>query len=287
MRVAVHGRLRYEADRPRLELILEMLKEKFSEVFFTEDLAQMNGISGNAVIDNSRLGQDQFDLFVSVGGDGTLLDSVRKVGRSKIPILGVNTGRLGFLASTPFEELGQALEKVKNGDFQVDDRALIRASTEQALFGEDSFAMNEVSVHKSATTSMLVVKAYLDDHFLSTYWADGLIISTPTGSTGYSLSTGGPIVAPRTQNFIITPIAPHNLNMRPLVVSDTTRITLRVEENDPDFMVSLDSQSKVVSADVELSISKADFTVGLIRFSKNDYFETLRSKLMWGEDRRN
>ena len=287
MRIAVHGRLRYEADRPRLEAILELLKERFSEVFFTEGLAEMNGISGDSVIDNSRLERDQFDLFVSVGGDGTLLDSVRKVGRSQIPILGVNTGRLGFLASTPFEELGQALEKVKNGDFEVDNRTLIKASTEQALFGEDNFAMNEVSVHKSATSSMLIVKAYLDDYFLSTYWADGLIISTPTGSTGYSLSTGGPIVAPRTDNFIITPIAPHNLNMRPLVISDKTRITLRVEENDPDFMVSLDSQSKVVSADVEISISKADFTVGLIRFSKNDYFETLRSKLMWGEDRRN
>ena len=287
MTIAVHGRLRYEADRPRLEAILELLKERFSEVFFTEGLAEMNGISGDSVIDNSRLARDQFDLFVSVGGDGTLLDSVRKVGRSQIPILGVNTGRLGFLASTPFEELGQALEKVKNGDFEVDNRTLIKASTEQALFGEDNFAMNEVSVHKSATSSMLIVKAYLDDYFLSTYWADGLIISTPTGSTGYSLSTGGPIVAPRTDNFIITPIAPHNLNMRPLVISDKTRITLRVEENDPDFMVSLDSQSKVVSADVEISVSKADFTVGLIRFSKNDYFETLRSKLMWGEDRRN
>lgn len=287
MRVAVHGRLRYEADRPRLEAILELLKDKFSEVLFTEELAQMNGISSESVVAESELRKGTFDVLVSVGGDGTLLDSVRKVGRSEIPILGVNTGRLGFLASTPFEELGQALDKLKSGNFRVDGRTLLKVSTKAPLFGDDSFALNEISVHKSATSSMLVVKAYLDDEFLSTYWADGLIISTPTGSTGYSLSTGGPIVAPRTSNFIITPIAPHNLNMRPLVISDDTKVTLRVEENDPDFMVSLDSQSKVVSADVELTVSKAEFKVGLIRFSENDYFETLRSKLMWGQDRRN
>lgn len=134
---------------------------------------------------------------------------------------------------------------------------------------------------------MLVVNAYLDDFFLNTYWADGLIVATPTGSTGYSLSTGGPIVAPGTSNFIITPIAPHNLNVRPLVIGDNRTITLRVDSTDPSFMVSLDSQSKIVSSEVEIRVSKADFKVGLIRFGPNDYFETLREKLMWGHDRRN
>ena len=206
---------------------------------------------------------------------------------SAIPILGVNTGRLGFLASTPFEELEQALERLVGGNFQVDQRTLVKAETQIGLFRNENFALNEVSVHKSATSSMVVVKAYLDDFFLNTYWADGLIISTPTGSTGYSLSAGGPIIAPGTSNFIITPIAPHNLNVRPLVIGDDRRITLKIEDIDPNFMISLDSQSKVVNSDVEIQISKADFKVGLIRFGAHDYCDTLRGKLMWGHDRRN
>lgn len=287
MRIAVHGRLRYDADRPRLEVILGLLNQKFSSVSYTEELAQIGGVGTDQVIAQKRLSSGQFDALVSVGGDGTILESVRKVADSDIPILGVNTGRLGFLASTPFEELEQALDKLANGSFQVDKRTLVKAETGIELFGEDNFALNEVSVHKSATSSMVVVKAYLDDFFLNTYWADGLIVSTPTGSTGYSLSAGGPIIAPGTSNFIITPIAPHNLNVRPLVISDGRTITLKIDEVDPNFMVSLDSQSKVVKSDVEIRISKSDFKVGLIRFGPHDYFDTLRGKLMWGHDRRN
>ena len=287
MRIAVHGRLRYETDRPRLEAILQLLHQKFQSVSFTQEMAQMGGVDSGRIIAEQRFYKDQFDALISIGGDGTILESVRKVADSAIPILGVNTGRLGFLASTPFEELEQALERLVGGNFQVDQRTLVKAETQIGLFGNDNFALNEVSVHKSATSSMVVVKAYLDDFFLNTYWADGLIISTPTGSTGYSLSAGGPIIAPGTSNFIITPIAPHNLNVRPLVISDDRRITLKIEDIDPNFMISLDSQSKVVNSDVEIQISKADFKVGLIRFGPHDYFDTLRGKLMWGHDRRN
>lgn len=247
----------------------------------------MGGVRAEQLIDHQKFDKGEFDVLISIGGDGTILESVRKVGSSGIPILGVNAGRLGFLASTPFEEFGQALERLGNGDFQVDQRTLVKAETDCDLFGNDNYALNEVSVHKNATSSMLVVNAYLDDFFLNTYWADGLIISTPTGSTGYSLSTGGPIVAPGTSNFIITPIAPHNLNVRPLVISDDRKITLRVGRSDPNFMVSLDSQSKVIGSDVEIRVSKAGFEVGLVRFGPNDYFDTLRGKLMWGHDRRN
>ena len=247
----------------------------------------MNGFGSGQIIQNSKLKPNQFDVMISVGGDGTILESVRMVDRSGIPILGVNAGRLGFLASTPFDELDQAISRLENGRFQVENRKLVSVLTEDDVFGDDNFALNEVSVHKSATSSMLVVNAYIDDFFLNTYWADGLIISTPTGSTGYSLSTGGPIVAPGTSNMIISPIAAHNLNVRPLVIEDTHRITLRIEDTDPNFMLSLDSQSKIVSSDAEIRISKADFSVGLIRFEPQDYFNTLRSKLMWGHDRRN
>ncbi|MFM1875378.1 MAG: hypothetical protein RL266_1115 [Bacteroidota bacterium] len=287
MRIAVHGRLRYEADRPRLDAILRLLKQKFQSVCYTEELALVACGETDQTITDKKLKKQQFDALISIGGDGTILESVRKVADSFIPILGVNTGRLGFLASTPFEELEQALEKLKNGSFQVDQRTLIKAETEIDLFGDDNYALNEISVHKSATSSMVVVKAYLDDFFLNTYWADGLIVSTPTGSTGYSLSAGGPIIAPSTHNLIITPIAPHNLNVRPLVIGDDRTVTLKIEEADPNFMISLDSQSKVVGSDVEIRISKANFSVGLIRFGANDYFDTLRGKLMWGHDRRN
>lgn len=287
MKVAVHGRLRYESDRLRMEEILNLIESKFDSIWFSEHLAKRLSTSQERVFTSNHLASSDFDVLISIGGDGTLLDSVRKVGNSGIPILGVNTGRLGFLSSTQFEELDQALERLKNADYQVDKRTLIRVDTEADHFGEGNFALNEVSVHKSATSSMLVVNAYLDDFFLNTYWADGLIVSTPTGSTGYSLSTGGPIIAPGTNNIIISPIAPHNLNVRPLVISDARKITLKVEETDPEFMVSLDSQSKILSPKDEIVVSKADFEVGLIRFGPHDYFDTLRSKLMWGHDRRN
>lgn len=287
MRVAVHGRLRYEKDRPRLISVLETLNKCFDEVYYSDSLAQLEGVESSKIISDNKFSAKEFDVLVSVGGDGTILESVRKVGQSGIPILGVNTGRLGFLSSTPFEELEQAFLNVKDGGFQVDYRTLVQAETEDNLFGDENYALNEVSVHKSATSSMVVVNAYLDDFFLNTYWADGLIISTPTGSTGYSLSTGGPIVAPGTNNFIITPIAPHNLNVRPLVISDARKITLKIVDADPNFMISLDSQSKVVKSDVEIHVSKANFQVGLVRFGPNDYFDTLRGKLMWGIDSRN
>ncbi len=287
MHVAVHGRLRYEADRSRLEAIIKLIKERFDAVSFTEELANALPTGSESIVRSDQFAKKQFDVLISIGGDGTILDSVRKVGRSGIPIFGVNTGRLGFLASTPFEELTQALNRVEQGDFEVDWRSLVQAETSAKVFGEQNFALNEVSVHKSATSSMLVVNAYLDNFFLNTYWADGLIISTPTGSTGYSLSTGGPIVVPGTSNIIIAPIAPHNLNVRPLVINDQRKIRLQVEGTDPNFMISLDSQSQIVSADVEIQVSQADFKVGLIRFGEHDYFDTLRSKLMWGHDRRN
>ena len=287
MKLAVHGRLRYESDRLRMEEILKLIESKFEHLHYSRHLAQRLNLTEERIFDLNDLTTSNFDLLVSVGGDGTLLDSVRKVGRSGIPILGVNTGRLGFLSSTPFEELKQVLDRLQNADYQVDKRTLVKVDTEADHFGDGNFALNEVSVHKSATSSMLVVNAYLDDFFLNTYWADGLIVSTPTGSTGYSLSTGGPIVAPGTSNIIVTPIAPHNLNVRPLVITDSRKITLKVEETDPEFMVSLDSQSKILSPKDEIVVSKADFEVGLIRFGPHDYFNTLRSKLMWGHDRRN
>lgn len=287
MRIAVHGRLRNESNRLRFSEILKKISEKFEYVRFTEALSDIVETDAENIIPVQRLEKGQFDYLISVGGDGTILESVRKVGRSDIPILGVNAGRLGFLASTPHEELDKALDRLINEDFFVAKRSMVKVETEKDLFGDENYALNEISVHKNATSSMIIVHAYLDDFFLNSYWADGLIVSTPTGSTGYSLSVGGPIVSPITDNLIITPIAPHNLNVRPLVVDDDRIIKLTIEATEPNFLISLDSESRTVDQNTTIKISKADFRIGLIRFEKNDYFDTLRNKLMWGIDRRN
>lgn len=291
MRIAVHGRLRYAKDMDRLLGILDRLDGRFGKVTLCPALAtaldRKERLKDRPVADSDRLPTGSFDMLVSIGGDGTILESARMVGCSGIPILGINNGRLGFLSSTPLEETEHALERVQKGDFFVEQRSLIELRSEDGPFGEDNFALNELTVHKSNRSSMIVIHAYLDGAFLNTYWADGLIIATPTGSTGYSLSAGGPIVAPTSQSLIVSPIAPHNLNVRPLVLPDSHCITLEVEGRASDHLVSLDSVSRPLRPGSKLDICKAGFSVGLVRFSAEDYFNTLRSKLMWGIDRRN
>lgn len=233
------------------------------------------------------LSAEAFDMLVSIGGDGTILEAARMVGRSGIPVLGINNGRLGFLSSIPHEETLQALQRIATGDFFVEQRSLVQLTADDSFELNGDFALNEITVHKSARSSMIVVHAYLDGSFLNTYWADGLIVSTPTGSTGYSLSAGGPIVSPTSRSLVVTPIAPHNLNVRPLVLPDHHRITLHVEEEGVGHLISLDSQSRLLRSHSALHVQTADFTVGLVRFSKDDFFNTLRTKLMWGIDKRN
>lgn len=291
MRIAVHGRLRYAKDMDRLLGILDHLDDRFSEVVLCPSLAaaldRKDRLQGRPVAPDDRLTANSFDMLVSIGGDGTILESARMVGDSGIPILGINNGRLGFLSSTPLEEASQAIGHVLAGQYSVEQRSLIELITDDAPTGSGNFALNELTVHKSNRSSMIVIHAYLDGSFLNTYWADGLIVATPTGSTGYSLSAGGPIVSPTSESFIISPIAPHNLNVRPLVLPDTHVITLEVEGRASDHLVSLDSLSRPLRPGVRLELRKAAFTVGLVRFSPEDFFNTLRNKLMWGIDRRN
>lgn len=291
MRIAVHGRLRSGKEMDRLLQILGEIESEFIEVAICHALGRTlrdaDRLNGKLVISRDGLRSGGYDMLVSIGGDGTILEAARMVGRSGIPILGINNGRLGFLSSTPHEDTIAALQRIAKGDFIVEQRSVVQVNTSEGLFGEDNFALNEITVHKSTRSSMIVVHSYLDGDFLNTYWADGLIISTPTGSTGYSLSTGGPIVSPASQSFIITPIAPHNLNVRPLVIPDTHRITLKVDGHAQDHLISLDSVSHALRPEMTLEITKADFSIGLVRFHKEDYFNTLRSKLMWGIDRRN
>ncbi len=230
---------------------------------------------------------DDTDFMFSIGGDGTFLEAVSYVRRSGIPIVGINSGRLGFLADISEMEISTAFQAIFNKNYTFEKRSLLELVHPASLFSDFNYALNEITIHKSDSSSMIIIHTYLDDEFLNSYWADGLIISTPTGSTAYSLSVGGPIVMPNSENFIIAPIASHNLTVRPLIISDQREIRLKVEGRSMNFLVSLDSKSEVIESSFELKIRKADFTVNLLRLHHHSYLKTLRSKLMWGLDKRN
>jgi NAD+ kinase len=229
----------------------------------------------------------QVDVLFSIGGDGTFLEAVTYVRNSGTPIVGINSGRLGFLADISRDELPAALEEIKTGRFKVKDLSLLELTTPAGLIGEFNYALNEFAVHKQDSSSMITIHTYLDNEYLNSYWADGLIVSTPTGSTAYSLSVGGPIMHPASQGIIITPIAPHNLTVRPLVVPDHMELTLKVEGRGGKFLASLDSRSVIVDEGTELRIRKAGFSINMVERADQNFYATLRNKLMWGADRRN
>ncbi|MGM0376036.1 MAG: NAD kinase [Bacteroidota bacterium] len=227
------------------------------------------------------------DMLFSIGGDGTFLEAVTYVQNTGVPIVGINSGRLGFLADISPDELPAALEEMEQGRYQIKELSLLELTAPEQLTGDFGFALNELAVHKRDSSSMITIHVYLNEEFLNSYWADGLIVSTPTGSTAYSLSVGGPIMHPASRGLIITPIAPHNLTVRPLVVPDHMELTLRVEGRGGKFLASLDSRSVVVDDDTKLTVRKADFTIHMVERKKQSFYATLRNKLMWGADKRN
>jgi NAD+ kinase len=216
-----------------------------------------------------------------------LLDSVSHIGSYETPILGINTGRLGFLATINREETEKALAEIQDGKFKLDKRAVLRLQSNIDIFGKLDFGLNDFTIVKKDTSSMITIHTYLDGEFLNSYWADGIIVATPTGSTGYSLSCGGPLIFPRSGNFVITPVSPHNLTVRPIVVSDSSEISFQVEGRSKKFLVSLDSRISTIDNSVKLKVVKADFKVNLIQVEGHHYFKTLRQKLNWGLDARN
>ena len=231
--------------------------------------------------------KNNIDFLFSIGGDGTLLETVSMVRGSGIPIIGINTGRLGFLSSVSENEISLVIDSIKQQNYSLDSRTLISLNTANDLFGSLNFGLNEFTILKKDTSSMISIHSYLNGQFLNSYWADGLIVSTPTGSTAYSLSCGGPIVEPDCANFIVTPIAPHNLNVRPIIISDKDVLTLKVEGRHKSFLVSLDSRSESIDSSIEMIVKKAPFTINLLRLPNQNFHDTLRKKLMWGVDRRN
>jgi NAD+ kinase len=264
------------------EQIKIIVEEKFNgflkkHIRFNNKTATFN--SNETLINNANF------LF-SIGGDGTLLKAVTLVKDSNIPIMGINTGRLGFISSISAGQIDDAINDILKGNYNINERILLELKTKNKLFKDKNFALNEVAITKKDTSSMIRIDAYVDDEFLNTYWADGLVVSTPTGSTGYSLSCGGPIIMPGTNNIIITPNAPHNLNVRPIVIKDNSIVKLKVEDRDQLALVSLDSRSRAFNSDIEIIIRKTDFKIKLIEPQNNSFTSTIRNKLMWGLDKR-
>lgn len=228
-----------------------------------------------------------FDFMVCIGGDGTILSSIEIVKEAQIPIVGINTGRLGFLAGVAAQDSVKLILELEKGHFSIDNRTLLELSSDKNMFGGVKYALNDFVIHKKDSSSMITIHAYINGEFLNSYWSDGLIISTPTGSTGYNLSCGGPILYPSSQSFVITPIAPHNLNVRPMIISDQNVISFEVEGRSSSFLATLDSRSESIENNTQLAIKKADFCLNLVRLNGDNYLQTLREKLMWGYDNRN
>lgn len=292
MKVAIYSRgLDFEQENPLLVLLEELTRHDTSILIYQQLLSQFTlpqhlyekvvSFSTSADLDES------IDCLISLGGDGTLLDAVALVRDKGIPILGINFGRLGFLASISKEELASAVDSLVNHTFLIDKRTLIHLDSNEKLFGETPFGLNEFAIHKRDISPMVKIHTYLNGEFLNTYWADGLIVSTPTGSTGYNMSCNGPIMFPESACFVITPVAPHNLNVRSIIVPDTNVISFEVEGRGEQIICALDARREIVSKSIQLAVRREKFSVNLVRLNENSFLSTLRTKLTWGLDKRN
>jgi NAD+ kinase len=292
MKVAIYSRvIEYEFKTEVQRLFDELIRQNLQPVMYKPFLEKI----GPALVLPSNITSftcsddldESIEFIISLGGDGTLLDTVSLVRDKNIPVLGINFGRLGFLASIGKEELTTAVTALANRTFLVDKRSLIHLDANLPLFGDVPYGLNEFAIHKTDTSPMIKIHTYLNGEFLNTYWADGLIVATPTGSTGYSLSCGGPVVFPDSASFVITPVAPHNLNVRPIVVPDNNIISFEVEGRAENFICVLDSRKEIVDKQVQLAVRSEAFTLSLIRLNENNFLQTLRGKLSWGLDTRN
>ncbi len=291
MTIAIFGNAYPEHFNKYIQHLIKKLETEHIHLIIEEEFSLFltNNIRFNkpsATFNSYETLKNKADFLLSIGGDGTLLKAVTYVRDSDISILGINTGRLGFISSVSAGQIDDSITDILKGHYKINERTLLELSTNKSLFKDNNFALNEVAVSKKDTSSMIRIDTYVDDEFLNTYWADGLVISTPTGSTGYSLSCGGPIIMPGTNNIIITPNAPHNLNVRPIVIDDNSVIKLKVEDRDQLAMVSLDSRSRAFDSDTELTIQKAKFKTKLIQPQNNSFISTITNKLMWGLDKR-
>jgi NAD+ kinase len=292
MLVALYNRTFNPEDAPTLLRILKLLEQnKLQMVFYKEFYERLQPYMQFACTPRLFTGKKDLpsntDMLFSLGGDGTMLDAVCFVGNTNIPLIGVNLGRLGFLAAILEEEVEDAILSLVKGSYTLEKRSLLHLDSNIPLFDGAPFALNEFTIHRQDTSSMIKIHTYLNGEFLNTYWADGLIVATPTGSTGYSLSCGGPVVFPQTSSFVITPVAPHNLNTRPIVVPDDNVISFEIEGRTEQFLCTLDARTETIRSNVQLAVKKERFQVSLVRPDEHNFLKTLRHKLYWGIDKRN
>ncbi len=293
MKVAIYGQILQENTAEYVDELLDELKKANAVVSiekqFCQLLAEQISLEDYTTFTENTGLDDSFDMLVSFGGDGTILRAITFIWDLGIPIVGVNTGRLGFLSTFRKEEVRKVVREFVAGAYVIEERSLIEVHSDYDIpeFGDMRFALNEVTVSRKDTTSMITVETYLNDEYLTSYWADGLIVATPTGSTGYSLSCGGPVIVPGVQALAITPIAPHNLNARPLVISDQTIIRMKVSGREEHHLVSLDSRIARLENGREIIVKKAPYSIKMIEYTSESFLKTLRNKLLWGEDRRN
>ncbi|MGZ4033322.1 MAG: NAD kinase [Bacteroidia bacterium] len=292
MKIAISGRSTSDNTSEYIQLLFHTLREYNAEIIIHEPfykfLKQKIQIPETIRTFNSHADLvGKAETMLSLGGDGTFLETLTLIRNSGIPILGINTGRLGFLANVAKSEIDVAIKALAEKKYSIEKRSLLSITAPPDIFGEVNYGLNEITVLKKDTSAMITIHAYINGDYLNSYFADGLIIATPTGSTAYSLSCGGPLVMPGSENIVITPIAPHNLNVRPLVISDNNTISLKVDARSPNYLVTLDSRSEVLESSTELTITKADFSVNLIQLENQNFFTTIRNKLLWGLDKRN
>ena len=292
MRIALFGKPFSEDFNQNIRTLFEKLKHYNTEIILHHKFSEFLTREAGIVLENCTYFDEDsglpegVDFLFSLGGDGTFLETVSHVRDSGIPILGINTGRLGFLANISRDDIGSSIDELFKGNYSLEDRSLIRLNTSSGPIDKLNTALNEITIIKK-NTAMITINAGLDGDYLNSYWADGLIVSTPTGSTAYSMSVGGPIVLPESRNFIISPISPHNLTVRPIVVPDHQTISLEIKSRSDEFQVALDSRSYTVNTNTRLFIDKAPYCIKMVKFPSNSFYNTLRNKLMWGVDRRN
>jgi NAD+ kinase len=292
MRIAVYGRqFNDQAVFPYIQQVFDILIQHNVEIYVHHQLHKY--LQGNItaveykVLENTDQIKGFIDLFLTLGGDGTLLDMVTVIRDSGVPVIGINFGRLGFLASINKNDIAAAIHAVVNQQFSLDSRELLSITSEGEIFGKDNFALNDITIHKRDDAAMITTHVFIDDEFLNSYWSDGIIISTSTGSTAYSLSCGGPIIFPKSNSLVVTPISPHNLNVRPVVLPDSCTLFFEVESRSANYLVTCDSRTAVIEKKIRFKVNKAGFQLNLVRLNNESYLSTLRNKLLWGLDARN
>jgi NAD+ kinase len=292
MKIAIYGRpFNDPAVLPYIQQVFDVLAQYKVEIYLHQQLhefldGKIKDVSYEILADQNYL-RKHIDVLITLGGDGTMLDMVTLVCNSGTPVIGINFGRLGFLASVNKNDIAAAIYAVVNKEFTIDSRELLQIDCEDRIFGDGNFALNDITIHKRDDAAMITMHAFLNDEFLNSYWGDGIIISTSTGSTAYSLSCGGPILFPQSDSIVVTPISPHNLNVRPIVLPDSSKLTFDVECRSANYLVSCDSRTAIVERTMKFHIQKAGFQLNLIRLNNESYLSTLRNKLLWGLDARN